>query len=46
MASFTERSPIAHDTQRKPGASLNAIAKEEVDYLLKRLARFDKRAAI
>lgn len=43
---MAKRGIIAHDTQRKPGASLNAIAKEEVDYLLKRLARFDKRADV
>ncbi|WP_088343318.1 MULTISPECIES: dihydrodipicolinate synthase family protein [Rhodomicrobium] len=37
---------IASDAQRKPGASLSAAAKAEVDYLLSRLARHDERAAV
>jgi 4-hydroxy-tetrahydrodipicolinate synthase len=40
-----KRGAIAHDTQRVPGASLNAAARAEVDYLLSRLARHDPRAA-
>ncbi len=39
------RGMIASDAQRKPGSSLSAAAKAEVDYLLARLARFDGRAA-
>src|SRR3984957_3184335 len=38
------RGIIAWDAQRKPGASLSATGKQEVDYLLARLARVDKRA--
>jgi 4-hydroxy-tetrahydrodipicolinate synthase len=40
-----KRGAIAHDTQRVPGASLNAAARAEVDYLLSRLARYDPRAS-
>lgn len=40
-----KRGIIAADTQRKPGSSLSGAAKAEVDYLLKRLARRDARAA-
>jgi 4-hydroxy-tetrahydrodipicolinate synthase len=40
------RGIIACDAQRKPGSSLSSTAKTEVDYLLTRLARTDKRAAI
>jgi 4-hydroxy-tetrahydrodipicolinate synthase len=40
------RGVIASDTQRKPGLALSALAKAEVDYLLSRVARFDKRARI
>jgi 4-hydroxy-tetrahydrodipicolinate synthase len=39
------RGIIASDTQRKPAMSLSPAAKGEVDYLLKRLARRDPRAA-
>jgi dihydrodipicolinate synthase/N-acetylneuraminate lyase len=39
------RGILASDAQRKPGASLSATAKAEVDYLLARLARRDARAA-
>jgi len=39
------RGILASDAQRKPGAGLSATAKAEVDYLLKRLARRDRRAA-
>jgi 4-hydroxy-tetrahydrodipicolinate synthase len=35
---------IASDAQRKPGGTLNAAARAEVDYLLSRLARTDPRA--
>ena len=35
---------IACDAQRKPGATITATAKAEVDYLLSRVARVDKRA--
>jgi 4-hydroxy-tetrahydrodipicolinate synthase len=38
------RGMIASDAQRKPGSSLTAAARNEVDYLLARLARKDKRA--
>jgi 4-hydroxy-tetrahydrodipicolinate synthase len=38
------RGAIASDAQRRPGSSLSAIARAEVDYLLARLARSDKRA--
>ena len=41
-----KRGILTHDAQRKPGAGLSATAKAEVDYLLKRLARVDKRAAV
>jgi len=39
-----KRGIIAHDTLRKPGASLSPTAKAEVDYLLARVARVDPRA--
>ncbi|WMT79604.1 dihydrodipicolinate synthase family protein [Bradyrhizobium sp. Ash2021] len=39
-----KRGAIASDTQRKPGTALSKTAREEVDYLLARLARHDKRA--
>jgi 4-hydroxy-tetrahydrodipicolinate synthase len=38
------RGMIASDAQRKPGSSLTAAARNEVDYLLSRLGRKDKRA--
>ncbi|HRJ69418.1 MAG TPA: dihydrodipicolinate synthase family protein [Beijerinckiaceae bacterium] len=40
------RGILAHDAQRKPGAGLSATARAEVDYLLARLARVDRRAAV
>lgn len=40
------RGILASDAQRKPGAGLSAQGKAEVDYLLKRLARTDRRVAI
>jgi 4-hydroxy-tetrahydrodipicolinate synthase len=39
------RGILSSDAQRKPGTGLSATAKAEVDYLLKRLARHDARAA-
>ena len=41
---MTRRGILAHDAQRKPGAGLAAAARAEVDYLLARLARRDRRA--
>jgi 4-hydroxy-tetrahydrodipicolinate synthase len=40
------RGIIAHETLRKPGASLTASARAEVDYLLSRLAQKDPRARL
>jgi 4-hydroxy-tetrahydrodipicolinate synthase len=39
------RGILACDAQRKPGSALSAAARSEVDYLLARLARIDRRAA-
>jgi 4-hydroxy-tetrahydrodipicolinate synthase len=39
------RGILASDAQRKPGATLSAAGRKEVDYLLGRLARSDARAA-
>mgnify|MGYP001028192332 FL=1 len=39
-----KRGKIASDAQRKPGSSMSALACSEVEYLLSRVARFDKRA--
>ncbi len=39
------RGVLTSDAQRRPGSPLSAVARAEVDYLLKRLARFDRRAA-
>ncbi|MBX9709754.1 MAG: dihydrodipicolinate synthase family protein [Xanthobacteraceae bacterium] len=41
-----KRGAIACDAQRKPGNSLTAAAKAEVDYLLSRLAKHDPRARL
>ena len=41
---LTKRGILSSPAQRKPGATLTAAAREEVDYLLSRLARTDKRA--
>ncbi len=41
---LNKRGMIASAAQRKPGSSLSAKAREEVDYLLSRVARVDKRA--
>jgi 4-hydroxy-tetrahydrodipicolinate synthase len=38
------RGILASDAQRKPGPALSAAAKQEVEYLLARLARSDARA--
>jgi 4-hydroxy-tetrahydrodipicolinate synthase len=40
------RGVIASDAQRKPGSSLSATAKDEVNYLLTRVARVDHRARL
>ncbi|MBB6508896.1 4-hydroxy-tetrahydrodipicolinate synthase [Rhizobium soli] len=40
------RGVIASDAQRKPAQMLTPAAKAEVDYLLARLAKHDKRAAL
>jgi 4-hydroxy-tetrahydrodipicolinate synthase len=40
------RGIIASDTQRRPAASLSRNAREEIDYLLRRLARHDERARL
>jgi 4-hydroxy-tetrahydrodipicolinate synthase len=40
-----KRGLLASDAQRKPGGSLSAKARAEVDYLLERLGSRDKRAA-
>jgi 4-hydroxy-tetrahydrodipicolinate synthase len=39
-----KRGAIAHEAQRKPAAGLSAVARQEIDYLLSRLARHDARA--
>jgi 4-hydroxy-tetrahydrodipicolinate synthase len=39
------RGILASDPQRKPGTSLSTTAKAEVEHLLARLARSDRRAA-
>jgi len=40
------RGAIANDSQRKPGASLTARARTEVEFLLERLSRHDHRAKL
>jgi 4-hydroxy-tetrahydrodipicolinate synthase len=40
------RGIIASDTLRKPGGTLSAVARSEVDYLLSRVARVDARARV
>jgi 4-hydroxy-tetrahydrodipicolinate synthase len=40
------RGIIASDTLRKPGGTLSAMARSEVDYLLSRIARVDARAKV
>ncbi|MEH2476501.1 4-hydroxy-tetrahydrodipicolinate synthase [Nitrobacteraceae bacterium AZCC 2161] len=39
-----KRGIIASMAQRKPASAISATAKAEIDYLLSRVARFDKRA--
>jgi 4-hydroxy-tetrahydrodipicolinate synthase len=39
-----KRGVIASNAQRKPGSSITATARVEVDYLLSRVARVDRRA--
>jgi 4-hydroxy-tetrahydrodipicolinate synthase len=39
-----KRGAIASDVQRQPASTLSAAARAEVDYLLARIARHDKRA--
>ena len=41
-----KRGILSHDTLRKPGAALSAMARAEVVYLLSRVARVDVRARI
>lgn len=41
-----KRGLLTSDAQRKPGAVLSARAREEIDYLLARLARTDRRAIL
>jgi len=43
---LVRRGLIACDAQRKPGGSLTPTARAEVNYLLKRVARVDPRAAL
>jgi 4-hydroxy-tetrahydrodipicolinate synthase len=43
---LARRGLLASDAQRKPGPGLSDKAKAEVEYLLARVARFDKRADI
>lgn len=40
------RGLLASDAQRRPGGALSATAREEVEYLLARLARHDARARL
>lgn len=41
-----QRGMIVSDAQRKPSVGLTEAARKEVDYLLGRVARFDKRADV
>jgi 4-hydroxy-tetrahydrodipicolinate synthase len=41
---LNKRGVIASSAQRKPGAGITATARAEVDYLLSRVARVDRRA--
>jgi len=41
-----KRGVIASPAQRKPGPTITATAKAEIDYLLSRVARFDRRAHV
>lgn len=40
------RGVLSSDAQRKPAQLLSATAKAEIDYLLARIARYDRRAAV
>jgi 4-hydroxy-tetrahydrodipicolinate synthase len=40
------RGILASDAQRRPAATLSKTARDEVDYLLQRLARHDERAGL
>jgi 4-hydroxy-tetrahydrodipicolinate synthase len=40
------RGILGSDAQRKPGAGLTPAAKAEIEYLLGRLGRYDRRAAV
>jgi 4-hydroxy-tetrahydrodipicolinate synthase len=40
------RGLLASDAQRKPAAMLSASARQEVEFLLSRLARHDPRAKL
>jgi 4-hydroxy-tetrahydrodipicolinate synthase len=40
------RGILASDTQRRPAASLSKAARDEINYLLQRLARHDERARL
>jgi 4-hydroxy-tetrahydrodipicolinate synthase len=40
------RGLLASDSQRRPGANLSARARAEVDYLLARLSRHDRRVVL
>jgi 4-hydroxy-tetrahydrodipicolinate synthase len=43
---LARRGVLAYDTQRSPAGRLTDTARAEVDYLLARLARHDRRAAV
>jgi len=43
---FRRRGILTSDAQRKPTHLLSAQAKQEIDYLLSRIARVDKRAEV
>jgi 4-hydroxy-tetrahydrodipicolinate synthase len=43
---LARRGAIAHDAQRQPASALSAAARAEVDFLLARLARHDRRALL
>ena len=43
---FMRRGIFASDAQRKPALALSAAAKQEVEYLVARIARVDPRAAL
>jgi 4-hydroxy-tetrahydrodipicolinate synthase len=40
------RGILASDTQRRPAATLSKTAREEIDYLVRRLAQHDERARV